>query len=306
MKNLSNYLLLGVGFILLVNATNPLNAQIFAQADMANLGITSSPAEAINPDGGFEEATLGAKYGNDIPGWTLSLDGTASADFEVVDYDVKEGSHSLYVELTGLGSNAWDAQIVNEPITFQPNTQYTLSIWARADKEGSIVNFTVGSPTYTEWGRAHQQVITSEWKQFTLAFTTPATATTGRAPIHLGEAANNPLLPVGYYFDDLQIVPVTGVETKKPTTPVEYSLSQNYPNPFNPTTTIQFNLAHRANVLLEVVNEVGEVVKVIANGSYAEGNHQVLLDASDMATGIYLYRLTANGYIDVKKMVLMK
>ena len=88
--------------------------------------------------------------------------------------------------------------------------------------------------------------------------------------------------------------------------PPIYSLSQNYPNPFNPSTTIQFSLPVRSDVRLTLVNILGEAVKEIASGNYEAGQHQVILNASDLTTGVYFYRLEAGGFVAVKKLVLTK
>jgi hypothetical protein len=263
-------------------------------------------AQPINTNGGFEESTLGTKTASDIAGWIIYLSGTAAADFEIVEDEVWEGSKALWITLSSIGTNPWDAQIVNEPFNVEPNTKYKYSLWVKADIEGTIVDFTVGDPSYKEWGRAHQVPVGTSWQEVTFEFTTSADAVTGRAPIHLGEPANGGLLPVGYYIDNLQITNLTtGVEEKNQIL-TNYKLSQNYPNPFNPVTNIEFSLPVTDRVTLSLLNVFGEVVKVIANGNFSAGNHKVKLDGSDLATGVYFYRLEAGNFVDVKKLLLMK
>jgi glucuronoarabinoxylan endo-1,4-beta-xylanase len=98
---------------------------------------------------------------------------------------------------------------------------------------------------------------------------------------------------------------VTNVDNK-PLTPIEFSLSQNYPNPFNPSTTIKFTLPQRSDIRLVLVNVLGQVLKEIATGNYSAGSHQVTLDASHLASGIYFYKLQAGSFSETKKLVLMK
>jgi hypothetical protein len=81
---------------------------------------------------------------------------------------------------------------------------------------------------------------------------------------------------------------------------------QNYPNPFNPTTTIGFTLPQRSDVRIVLVNVLGQVVKEITNSNYSAGSHQVTMDASQLASGIYFYKLQAGLFIDTKKLVLLK
>jgi hypothetical protein len=88
--------------------------------------------------------------------------------------------------------------------------------------------------------------------------------------------------------------------------PESFSLTQNYPNPFNPSTTIKFTLPQRSNVRLVLINMLGQVVKEITNNNYSAGSHQVTMDASRLASGIYFYKLQAGSFSDTKKLVLLK
>jgi len=88
--------------------------------------------------------------------------------------------------------------------------------------------------------------------------------------------------------------------------PGSFELMQNYPNPFNPTTTIGFTLPQRSDVRIVLVNVLGQVVKEITNSNYSAGSHQVTMDASQLASGIYFYKLQAGLFIDTKKLVLLK
>ncbi len=85
-----------------------------------------------------------------------------------------------------------------------------------------------------------------------------------------------------------------------------FALYQNYPNPFNPETKITFDLSEAALVNLKVFNTMGQEVAVIANGHYASGRHVVSFDGTGLASGVYLYRLEANGLVAQEKMVLLK
>jgi hypothetical protein len=86
----------------------------------------------------------------------------------------------------------------------------------------------------------------------------------------------------------------------------EFELSQNYPNPFNPTTTIKFNLPDAGNVKLSVYNLLGQEVQTIVNGFMESGSHSVNFDASNLNSGVYLYKLEANGFTQTRKMTLIK
>jgi hypothetical protein len=93
--------------------------------------------------------------------------------------------------------------------------------------------------------------------------------------------------------------------------PKAFSLAQNVPNPFNPTTSIAYAVPQPTFVKLEVMNVLGQTVRTLVNEYKAAGNYSVVWDGRDnnnqsVASGIYLYRLTAGDYGETRKMVLMK
>ena len=101
--------------------------------------------------------------------------------------------------------------------------------------------------------------------------------------------------------------------------PETYTLYQNYPNPFNPTTTIAFDLPEQAVVTLKVYNTLGQEVAVLVDHEMMEeGTEEVEFDAGSLPSGVYFYRITAQGvvdeeqgvvgqtFLDVKKMLLVK
>jgi len=85
-----------------------------------------------------------------------------------------------------------------------------------------------------------------------------------------------------------------------------YNLSQNYPNPFNPTTEINFSIAKAGFVKLTVYNILGEKVKDLINGFMNAGSHSINFNASKLSSGIYLYTITTDNFVQTKKMVLLK
>ena len=88
--------------------------------------------------------------------------------------------------------------------------------------------------------------------------------------------------------------------------PENITLHQNYPNPFNPSTNILIELKENAFVILEVFNSLGQRVAVLLNNQLSAGSTNVAFDASSFSTGVYLYRLNANGVTIGKKMMLIK
>jgi hypothetical protein len=88
--------------------------------------------------------------------------------------------------------------------------------------------------------------------------------------------------------------------------PQDYALHQAYPNPFNPTTTIRFDLPETGHVKLAVYNVLGREVAKLVDRNLEAGYHTVQLDGSQMASGMYFYQMQASGFIDTKKVVLIK
>ena len=104
---------------------------------------------------------------------------------------------------------------------------------------------------------------------------------------------------------------VTGVNDNKSNEPTSFELSQNYPNPFNPTTKIKYSIpivetGHAPSLQLKVYDILGREVATLVNESKAPGNYEVTFNASNLASGVYFYRLTAGKFIQTKKMILLR
>ena len=104
-------------------------------------------------------------------------------------------------------------------------------------------------------------------------------------------------------FNNSQTVSVLSLES---TLPTSYALEQNFPNPFNPTTTIRFALPEAASVRLALYNAVGQEVMTLVQDVREAGLHEIVLDGSSLASGVYVYRLEAGRFADQKKLVLVK
>jgi uncharacterized delta-60 repeat protein len=96
------------------------------------------------------------------------------------------------------------------------------------------------------------------------------------------------------------------VENEAPVSPSHYWLAQNYPNPFNPSTTIEFTLPKSTFVTLKVYNLLGEEVATLIAEQRSAGIHKLNWDARGLASGVYLYRLEAGEFVQVKKLILMR
>jgi hypothetical protein len=88
--------------------------------------------------------------------------------------------------------------------------------------------------------------------------------------------------------------------------PDTYVLEQNYPNPFNPSTTIEYYLPKSAQVNLSIYNVLGQEVTTLVNTRQSAGEQRFVFDASQLSSGVYFYKLQADDFVQVKKMLLMK
>ncbi len=89
-------------------------------------------------------------------------------------------------------------------------------------------------------------------------------------------------------------------------TPAVYKLEQNFPNPFNPSTTIRYSIAVDERVTLKIFDVLGREVLLLVDEHLLAGEHTTILDANRLASGVYLYRLSAGTYTATKKFVLLK
>ena len=98
----------------------------------------------------------------------------------------------------------------------------------------------------------------------------------------------------------------TGVSQDPATVAKSFALNQNYPNPFNPVTTISFDIKDAGFVTLQLFNAQGQMVRTLVNQNIASGNHKITLDASDLPSNVYFYKLTSGSFTATRKMMLMK
>jgi hypothetical protein len=90
------------------------------------------------------------------------------------------------------------------------------------------------------------------------------------------------------------------------TSPLTFSLSQNYPNPFNPTTRISYSIPSDSKVIISIYSITGELVAELVNDFVSAGSYSVDFDGSNLASGMYIYKMSAGNFTQTNKMMLMK
>lgn len=112
---------------------------------------------------------------------------------------------------------------------------------------------------------------------------------------------------IGSYalIDDLSLGNTTGL-TSTGIIPEKFSLKQNYPNPFNPSTSIEFSIPEQSFVELKLFDVIGKEVAVLVEEEKPAGTYKAVFEGTNLPSGTYFYRLTAGGFVESKKMILLK
>ena len=87
---------------------------------------------------------------------------------------------------------------------------------------------------------------------------------------------------------------------------LKYNLAQNFPNPFNPSTLITYSIPTSSNVIINVYNILGELIKTLVNEYQEAGSYKVNFDAGGLSNGIYFYKIQSGNFAAIKKMLLLK
>ena len=146
------------------------------------------------------------------------------------------------------------------------------------------------------------------WTQQTFDITSYAGGST-QLKIRFRLTSDAGLTGDGWYIDDVKLTNYCGTLVGVPgnnNIPLVYALEQNYPNPFNPATVIKYQVPKASNVKISIFDILGKEVATLINGKVDAGYHQVEFDGSNFASGLYLYKIEADGFTDVKKMILVK
>jgi hypothetical protein len=170
-----------------------------------------------------------------------------------------------------------------------PTADYRLDV---RDATGTVTVATYDAPLSTLGLQDSALVV------FASGFLTPANNSNGPSFGLWVALANGTVVP-------LPVVP-TSIDEFGNVLPKEYALSQNYPNPFNPSTKIRFALPKSGNVTLKVFDVTGRVVATLVNGNLQAGEFEYTLDGSNLSSGIYFYRIQADGFSSVRQMILIK
>ena len=204
-------------------------------------------------------------------------------------------SYVLQCYVFGDGSNTLFRFAIDDNV---PNTgagNHEVSTWTALDWYGwRLVEWDLGDPNSVgNWIGDGIVEGTLRFDSFQLAYDPGFSAVTGRI-----------------YFDNIRLVKKTtdpvAVTVLDNAVPESFRLYQNYPNPFNPATTIAFDLPESGKVKLTVFDVLGREVKTLLDGRRNAGSYEVSFDASDLASGVYIYRLSTQQQALARRMLLVK
>jgi len=202
---------------------------------------------------------------------------------------------AVYTEITGLKAETFE---------FQPETGY---IWMSAGSSSDTPSNGFAQQTYYGFDPADL----SSAKE-SITWNMEATGIEGGRPRAIAFSADGETAYVGQFNEGAPSAQkfsgktATNVDEAVSQLPTNFKLEQNYPNPFNPSTAINFTLPAAGNTVLEVFDIQGRLVSTLVNRELFSGQHSINFDASNLSSGVYIYRLRAGDFSLTRKMTLIK
>jgi len=235
-----------------------------------------------------ENSSMNAKIGLDV---IMSLDGTYG-------YDTVTFDQSKQIIITHRGGVSSGIKILSHPlnslISFEWFNGYNVdaNYWNWLNN-GAIQNEYVSSSDGPVTIPSIDFINIASGDSVTIYFA-----------FALGENYNDLISQINEATNKYNVL--VGIDEKYSNAPSVFNLEQNYPNPFNPKTTIKFSIASTDFVTLKIYDLLGNEVAVLVNDFLNAGNYSYELDASNLSSGIYFYKLKCGKFESSKKMVLIK
>ncbi len=319
----------GEGFGVSVSGAGDVNKDGYADVIVGAPAYKSLTGRAYIYYGGANmdntaDVTMTGEAANNLFGWSVSgagdVNGDGYADVIVGAYGYNSNTGRAYLYF---GGNPMDS---TADITFTgeaANNQFGFSVSGAGDvnKDG-FADVIIGAPgnnsnkgkAYIYYGGSNMNniadlTITGKDTGDSLGVSVSSAGDIGKdgySDLIIGaEGYNNKNGSVYIYSDSAALTPV---ELATLSAPTKFTLEQNYPNPFNPTTTIRYDIPKAAPVTLKVYDILGNVVETLVDKVQAAGSYQVhfAIGSSQLASGVYLYKLQAGSFVQTKKMVLLK
>ncbi len=228
-------------------------------------------------------------------------------DVHVLWTDFRDGSDAeIYYKRSGDGGANWgtDTRLTNTVgISYNPSAAVSGSalhlVWYDNRDGNQEIYYKRSTDNGLSWGADTRLTINIPGISYL-----PSVAVSGSA-VHVVWADDRNSNFEIYYKRDSTGNPV-GIININSEIPGHFSLSQNYPNPFNPATNIQFSIPNAGNVKLALYDITGKEVFTLVDGNFSAGTYTVGLDASKLASGVYLYRLESGNFSGIRRLVVIK
>jgi photosystem II stability/assembly factor-like uncharacterized protein len=239
-------------------------------------------------------------FSTQIPGSAYTLDNGAT--WTTVD-NVTHGRAAFVSPSVGWswgGANViykWTGPVLPVELT---------SFTAQVQDQKVILNWTTATELNNRGFEIQRKVVEGEFA--TVGFVKGEGTTTNQKEYSYADKN----LAEGKYFYRLKQLDLNGEYEFSKTIEVEvrsldnFTLEQNYPNPFNPTTTIGYVLQEKSNTKLTLINTIGQEVAILVNEEQDKGYHKFALNAANLPSGVYLYKLQSGSFIETKKLMLLK
>ncbi|MFI5236993.1 MAG: T9SS type A sorting domain-containing protein [Ignavibacteriales bacterium] len=226
--------------------------------------------------------------------WTLGASGgTGFLVLDAIDFFGATATDEMYVD---------DYRLSDSPIPVE-----LTSFTADVNNSGQVVlNWATATEINNQMFEVERRSEATEY--FTIGYVEGAGTTT--EPKYY--TYTDRTVETGKYFYRLKQIDFDGRYEYSPEIEIDvngvlsFNLEQNYPNPFNPSTSIKYSVPEAGSIRLSVFNIVGEEVAVLVDGFSQSGFFEVSFDASNLPSGVYLYKLQSENSVQLKKMVLLK
>lgn len=255
---------------------------------------------------GSPEGTSSAWIPGETGGWWVTKAGTYQVEGKAYVQSIFGGSaywtYRSPVNITVIDNNdplaPQDVEITaynNHPkIEWLANSEHDLGYYKIFKKDGGNYNFyaSTTNTTYIDWD---EEVVTGQQQanQKTIFYNVKS--------VDINENSSLASDPVSIIVEGEPQYKLGNDEINK-----AYNLKQNYPNPFNPSTTLEYNLKEDGFVIIKIFDALGKEVAKLVNENQEAGSHQVNFDAKNLPSGIYIYTISVNNFVQTRKMTLIK
>lgn len=236
--------------------------------------------------------------------WTLLVSGSSATSTTITfngvtsfsQFIIASGSSPLPVELTSFSANTLDGKIILNWETATEVNNYGFSI----ERTGETVSG--GNGEWVEIGFVQGSGNSNSPKEYTFVDSIPLA---GNLKYRLKQIDTDGSYDYYSTIAEVSFNP-TGVNENGFPLPKEFALLQNYPNPFNPATAISYQLSSSSNVTLKIYDVLGGEITTLVSEKQNAGKYSVVFDGGKYSSGVYLYRITADNFVQTKKLLLLK